>query len=280
MSDWIRVKRPEICPICEKSDGCSISADGTAVCCSRVPSDKLVGAPFAGGYIHKLEDPIPKRRLHRKPKKHVPEKNFFELCRLYQRKILSGHFAKLSQQLGISVASLKRLQTGWDGSNYTFPMASGTNRIRGISLRTIAGKKFMVTGSKLGLYWPVGVSQDSKEILFICEGASDCGALLDLGFEPIARVSCNSCVDYIVLFLKGHNRKVIIMTDKDTPKTRPDGSTWRPGQEGAYALVEAIKPLVQWVKVVRPREKDMRKWLNRGATKKAVLAVADNTRFL
>jgi 5S rRNA maturation endonuclease (ribonuclease M5) len=143
------------------------------------------------------------------------------------------------------------------------------------------GKKICFTGSKLGLYWPRGVVMGTSNALYICEGESDTAALLSLGFDAIGRPSCSAGTDDILGLLRGHDKHVVIMTDKDDWKIRPDGKKYKPGQDGAYRLAKEIKPIVKSLKVVRPSKyKDIRKWLINGATHAAVQCVVDNTRFI
>jgi hypothetical protein len=100
-------------------------------------------------------------------------------------------------------------------------------------------------------------------------------------FDVIGRPSCLGGVGYIVEFLKGRRRDVIIMADKDEPKERPDGSVWFPGQEGAMRLSKAIAPIARSVKIVKPPfHKDIRDWRKAGATRQAVQSVISNMRYV
>jgi len=283
-SNWIRVNRENPCPICEHSDACSVSANGTEACCSRVPSDKLIGQPFAGGYIHKLTDPspVPKRTPKRPVKPAERAQDFYALSKQYRENLTPMLLTSLRFDLCVSEESLLRLGIGYDGRNYSFPMRDGGDgEIVGIKLRSPNGKKFCVPTSNLGLYWPYGVEADSNNLLFIAEGESDTAALLDMGFDAIGRPSCSGGTEHIKTLLTRHDRQVIIMADKDTPKTRPDGSVWRPGQEGAYRLAAEIKSIVRSVRVIKPSVgKDVRQWYIAGAIKAVILAVAKNAKFL
>lgn len=183
------------------------------------------------------------------------------------------HIDKLAHELGVSICSLKRLEAGWKDGHTTFPMRNGRERIIGIRLRGAKGK-WCVPGSRQGLFWPEGVYSGSDYPLVICEGESDCAALLTMGFDAIGRPSCLGGVNHIIEFLKGRRRDVIIMADKDEPKERPGGSVWRPGQEGALRLSKAIRPLVRNLKIINPPfHKDVRDWYNAGATRETILAV-------
>jgi len=277
----IKVRKDLLCPVCSRPDGCLVAEDGKAALCSRIESDKLIGEPFAGGWLHQLDgnQALPKCYLP-KAKAKVPDVNFYKLAKEYFCGCLSTA-NPLAERLGVSEDSLQRLGTGFDGKNYVFPMWDGTRKMIGMRLRTPDGKKFSVTGSKNGLFWPQLVKSDSKNLLFICEGPTDCAALLDLGFDAIGRPSCSGGTEFIKTLLTGHDRQVVIVSDKDSPKQRPGGGTFRPGQDGAARLGAAIKPLCRSVRIIKPCVgKDARQWYQAGATAAAVMAVVKNTRFI
>src|SRR5439155_12311592 len=87
-----------------------------------------------------------------------------------------------TSSLGLSATSLLRLGVGWSAPYraWAFPMRDAGGAIRGIRLRTVAGKKFCVRGSKDGLFIP----EESAAVgpLLVCEGPTDTAALLDMGF--------------------------------------------------------------------------------------------------
>jgi len=226
--NWIRVKRNKPCPICERPDWCSVSGDGTIVCCMRIESPKPCKS---GGWFHNLREPI-KCKAAPKKSKHVPVRDFASLACQYVDNLI--RVDKLAGELGVSARSLERLDTGWNG-NITFPMRDGRERIIGIRIRGTNGK-WCVRGSRQGLFWPEGVYSGSDWPLIISEGPTDCAALLDMEFDAIGRPSCLGGVDHVIEFLKGRRRDVIIMSDRDEPKKRPDGSVWFPGQEGAHRV--------------------------------------------
>lgn len=274
--EWVRVNKEFPCPICGKTDWCCVTPDGKLCNCMRIESDKLLKN---GGWLHKLDgDTKPKCYLP-KAKAKVANVNFYKLAKDYFCGLATAN--PLAEKLGISENSLQRLRLGYDTKNYVFPMWDGHRELIGMRLRTPDGNKFSVTGSKNGLFWPVDVFEDSKNLLFICEGPTDCAALLDMGFDAIGRPSCSGGTEFIKTLLEGHDRQVVIMSDKDTPKTAPDGRKFCPGQEGAYRLGAVIKSLCRSVRVIKPCVgKDVRQWYNKGATAAAVMAVVKNTRFL
>lgn len=272
--NWVRVKRDMLCPLCGKPDWCCVSGDGTVAYCMRVESPKPCRA---GGWFHKLDEPLKYKSASRKTKP-VPVRNFASLASRYVEDLTD--IDGLAKELGVSVRSLERLQVGWNGQGYTFPMRDGREEIIGIQVRGRKGK-WAVSGSRNGLFWPEGVYSGSDWPLVICEGPTDCAALLDMEFDAIGRPSCSGGVGYIVEFLQGRRRDVVIMADNDEPKEGPDGCTWRPGQDGAARLAQTIAPWVRTVRIVKPPfHKDVREWFKAGATRDAVRAVIQNTRYV
>ena len=277
---WIRIKPGSafpVCTVCGKPDWCTVNPQDGKACCMRVESIKPAKN---GGWFHPLQvGSVPTKKPvsdQRRPKTVKVE----DLCRMVLQ-CRCDNPVDLAATLGVSVKSLKRLEVGFDGKNWMFPMRNGYNCIVGIRLRTESGRKFAVTGSKNGLFWPTGVNVASREVLFICEGSTDCAALLDMGFEAIGRPSCSGGVEDIKQFLYHADRTVVIMSDKDAPQTSPDGRQFTPGQDGTERLAKEIKSLVRSVKVIEPcKGKDARQWKRAGATKEIVMAVVKNARFV
>lgn len=273
---WIRVKRGKPCPICGKPDWCSVSEDGMLVYCMRVESSRECKS---GGWFHRIGESV-QYKPPTKKRETQPVRDFAKAAGDYVENLTGSSLETLAHWLGVSVRSLVRLDIGWNGQGYTFPMRDGRERIIGIRVRGSRGK-WCVKGSHNGLFWPEGVYSGSDYPLILCEGESDCAALLTMGFDAIGRPGCLGSVEHIVEFLRGRRRDVIIMADKDSPKKRPDGSVWYPGQEGAVRLLRAVRPLVRSVKIVKPPfHKDVRAWLNAGATKQTVEAVIQNMRYV
>lgn len=273
----LRVNKSRLCPICQHDTWCGISEDGCTAICMRVESDKKTKN---GGFLHILHErttPLPPVKRH-KPK---PETNidFLSLHKTYTAACRNAD--ALAAKLGVSEDSLRLLEIGWDGKNWTFPMRNAAMRIVGIKKRSPEGKKFCVTGSHLGVYMPVTALKSLGACLVVTEGESDTAALLDLKFDAIGRPSCSGGVEIIQNLLKKVKRQVVIMADKDEPKKTPDGREFNPGLDGAHRLAEAIKPLCDGVKIIKPLiGKDIRAWYRAGATTEAVLAVAKNARFV
>ena len=267
--NWVRVTRQNCCPICQKPDFCGVSADGKVCHCMRAESSKTTSI---GGWIHKLDGDYKPPPPKPKKEKPVPLAEFGDLACKYQDDLI--RIDLVAAELGVSERSLERLNCGWNG-NVCFPMRDVNERVIGIRIRG-KGSKWSVPGSHNGLFWPENI--DCMDTLFLCEGPTDCAALLTLGFQAIGRPSCSGGVEIVQGLLSKARRDVIVMSDNDEAKIRPDGSEWYPGQEGAEALAEAIKPLTRSLKVVTPpHDKDIRQWLNAGATYHTVMAIVNST---
>ena len=279
MTEWIRCRRSSPCPICGKPDGCSVSSDGTEVCCARVESDKLIGVPFHGGYIHELTDRyITKPYIARKKERPVPQAELAELAVKYHEN--ARGVLRLALELGVTRRSLERLQIGWNGECYTFPMRNEHDIVTGIAIRSMDGGKWMVTGSHPGLYWPGGIEADSRDTLFLPEGPTDCATLLDVELAAMGRPSNFGGGEILCAILKRRRRQVVIVADHDEEKMRPDGSTWKPGMVGAKKLAGEIKALTFGVKIIKPSNyKDVRAWFRDGMTRDALLSLAHHAQL-
>jgi hypothetical protein len=275
VTQWIRCSKRQPCPICQKPDGCSIAADASIVCCARVPSDTLKGAPFTGGWIHALTDK-PKRIVIPKKERPKPSAEIRVLAIRYEENAQDVDW--LANQLGVTRHSLERLQIGWSGEAFSFPMRNQYDFVTGITLRAKNGRKWSVAGSHAGLYWPNYIDIKSHEPLLMPEGPTDCAACLDLGFEAIGRFSNQACVDIIIGLLRQYKRRVVLIADNDEEKIRPDGSTWYPGMDGARRVARQIKSYTHWVKVVKPpKTKDVREWKSKGLTPRMLMEWIDTT---
>ena len=166
---------------------------------------------------------------------------------------------------------------------WTFPTIGAPfrpNSLVGIERRYHDGKKKVMAGTSGGLFIPTGLS--GKGPLLIEEGASSTAALLDMGFDAIGRFNCNSGVAQIMAFIaKMMGRHIIIVANNDPEKYRPDGSTFRPGQDGGRSLESVAVDLGHCVKmIVPPYHKDSREWKRAGANKSEVASVINAHSFL
>ena len=270
MQDYIRVSRSRKCPICGHKDWCLLSRDGATAICPRVDSDKVIGE---AGFLHRLGEVVADRKVF--PKYEPPKKEFAADFDFVHRVAVShldaDRLNPAAEDLGISADSLLRMGIGWHSPSraFSFPMRDENYKIIGIRLRKHGGPKFAVTGSKNGLFIPHEMAFDRR--LFIVEGPTDCGAMLDLGFEVIGRPSCSTCVDATVEFCKEIGIPVVIVSDRDPYKKHPTRGVWQPGQEGNIKLATELVRKVREVKVIMPPVgKDTRQWLKEGATSEEI----------
>lgn len=290
---WVRA-RPRrynqsevVCPVCKHRDWCLVAADGSAAICPRTPSNKWVGTN-GGGYLHVFKEKVEVEaekvgEADSEPRaKPRSSAEIINLMKQYRTAINSERLDKLAAGLGLTVASLNRLGIGWayDKSAWALPMRNAAGDLMGIRLRSAEGRKFSVAGGHEGLFVPTGISNTNT--LLFCEGPTTCAALLDLGFDVVGRPSCMGGVDQVRdLLTQNARREVVVVGDRDEAKPRPDGSTFRPGQDGATRLAQAIGPLCRSLKIILPPfVKDARDWKAAGATHAVVQAVINSANYV
>ena len=276
---WVRVTRHKPCPICDGKTWCGVSADGAVVRCMRTPSAKPAPSKDGEmGWIHRLVPETPRPvPMPRRPRSDTepPPTDIEAVYRGIANDLVHLPLSRLSDRLGVTVHSLIRLGATWSRIHgaWAFPMFDVERRLIGVRLRAEDGRKWAVTGSHNGLFWPHGVptpGPSTGQWLLICEGPTDCAALLDMGFDAIGRPSCSGAVDAVVgLAIRSH-REICIVGDYDEPHARPDGTTWRPGHEGAHRLAEALTLARARPKIIWPAapHKDVRAWRQAGAERR------------
>jgi len=263
-----RVTKRKPCPICGKPDWCGMSSNSAVCVCMRI-SDGARRKSQNGGYVHRLTD-APCSITHRRITCNFQENksaDFSAIADQYRHTVCPEKLRELADGLGLSADALLRLRIGWDAGScaWSFPMTDAARRVIGIRLRALSGRKFALTGSREGLFVPDGLTYSG--LLLICEGASDCAAILDLDFEAIGRPSCTGGVVLCVELVRNHYPlAVVIVSDVDTP-----------GQRGAKSLASALLPYAESVRVIRPPDgiKDGRAWKIGGATRADIQAVID-----
>lgn len=243
----IRVTKSNPCPVCQRPDWCMYSEDGKAAICARVSegSKKKCGD---AGWLHIIKEgdrPTGKPYKRFRPE---PVRDFSDESEIFQTAIADWQINDLAGSLGVKSVSLKRLNVGFDGEAYTFPMMDENRKIIGIRRRFDDGRKFALAGSSNGLFIPGGL--DKEKPLVICEGPTDCAAGLDLGFEAIGRPNCASKIAMTARFARGR-KKIVIICDNDMP-----------GRDGAKKLAEELVRCCTSVKIISPPPgiKDLREW--------------------
>lgn len=265
MDKFQRVNRGHPCPICERPDWCAVSNDGDWALCARVESDKPCGDKGAG-WLHRINAPLyvppPKPKFRPKPKPIdwavYAKRCFHDL----------PDQDDLCHRLGVSEESMGLLRLGWDQKRllYTFPMRDAAGHIIGIRTRTRRGDKRAIEGSRNGLFCPP--QQSGRGVLWICEGPTDCAALLSMGLVAVGRPSNTGGHDLLVVYCQ-RRRELVIVADRD-----------RPGSDAERLTLGAVQKLVsalhgKLVRVVRiPQAKDVRAYLIDGGNRAGLEMVA------
>lgn len=291
MNGWRRVSKGHCCPVCGKGDWCMVSEDGTAAICPRTP-DGAVRDLGEAGYLHELAESRPRRVRRRRAVQigidagEQPPPKFAQMSAGWAAATKIEDLLELSDELGVSPESLTRLGVGWAQQHraWSFPMRDARGLVRGIRLRGPSGAKWSVKGGREGLFLPSGLADvDGLDImdmlditsegvsprLLVCEGPTDCAALLDLGFAAVGRPSCTGGTRLLVELVRMRQvQEVIIFADADG-----NGA----GQRGAESLGSVLVTYVPAVRIVYPPAgvKDVRQWKQDGATPQDVQAAIE-----
>jgi len=257
------------CPICHKPDWCSVTDNGEVAFCMRIQSNMPCKN---GASMHFLKDQDRSSVPQRRAPLPIPVKNIaFDAARYHGsiRKEWDSIWCDgTAVSLGVDMEALERLQPGWDAFNKAvgFPMRDSDGNVIGIRLRNFIGKKWAVSGSKDGLFFDPALELGEERELVICEGPTDTAAAYTLGIPAVGRSSCGTGLELLkALCARLKVRLVTIVADADEPKERPDGSTWRPGIEGAILLGSRLG---RFHRVVVPPKKDLREWVGFGCSRK------------
>jgi len=271
---WVRCSKSRRCPICGRPDWCNVAEDGSLATCMRIEHGSVCRKDLGHGvgYIHRIHEPLdwPPSRPSPPPALPPPEHEFaLDYDAILARWHAATSAADLEQfafGLGVRVDALVDLDVAWcpERQAWAFPMHDERRQVVGIRLRTET-RKFALPGSKTGAFIPAGM--DSRSLLLICEGPTDTASALSLGFQAIGRPSCSGATAIIADLLQaGRRRPVVIVADADGP-----------GRAGARQLADRIIGLCQGVRIITPApHKDLRAWLQTGATPAALLLRIEN----
>lgn len=272
---WRRVTAHAPCPVCGRADWCLLAHDGGAAICARVESPKRTGG---AGWLHRLRDDGWRpdgRRVATIPLDRPDGPDFAALAERDRRAVDPLAFIRFAATLGVGRDALTRLGVGWaaDARNpetdergaWTWPMRDAGGRVVGIRTRFASGAKRAVRGSRDGLFVPTpSAADDASAPLLIAEGPTDAAALVTFGLFAIGRPSCLGAVPETCRYTRG--RHVAVVADADAP-----------GRRGALALANRLALDCASVRIVTPPAglKDVRCWLNAGATADDVRAAID-----
>lgn len=253
---WVRVSPSMKCPVCKKNDWCCLHVLGKKVLCSRVRGVVRTRA----GWIHKLYDNgllSSKKIIRRRSNRAI---NWATLNQLYIQQGVK-RLSDLSRKLSLSVAVLQKFLVGWDGEAYTIPSRNGFREMNGIMRRWPDGSKKWMTRSRNGLFIPRMKSIEGN--LFVNEGWTDAGALVELGFRAIARANCNTGLEYIKDFIADNRNiaQVVVVGDNDVDNVHGDV-----GKQGAERLARELYGSKVQIGVLEiPTQfNDMRNWYVNG----------------
>lgn len=291
MDDWVRVSRSRPCPCCGHDGWCTVTADGEVCHCMRTPSDRPCAS---GGWFHFLVDrPMRPAMPRRTPKPPVRPRLFDAAAAMASFRAefeapgggrdIFDSLIEVGQDLNLRPADIDRLLVGRSAFHgaWCFPMLDGAGKCVGIRLRRYGSSdKWSVGGSRDGLFYDLEL--EPREAVYngvkgrelvVVEGATDCIAGYALGLPCVGRSSCSTGADMLrELCDRLRVQRVTIVSDNDAYKFRPDGTPWRPGQEGAQDLA---RRLGRTYRIVTPPKKDLREWLAAGLTAAAFWMVAD-----
>jgi hypothetical protein len=248
-----RVTYRSLCPVCHHNTWCLTDVTRGLTICPRIESPKKIGS---AGWMHSSGGELPHAQAFTRP---VDEVAALEGADQMQSQFVQQGAPRLgliAMALGLSLESLERLNTGWNGSAWTFPMRNHRHEIVGFRTRTESGQKFAIKGSRAGLFIPQGVRRQRGGVVWVVEGPSDCAAMLDMGVDAIGRPSCRGSEQEISRWAAG--MAVMVLADNDTP-----------GVDGAVALMQCLRRTALSVEILLPPHglKDARMVLNHGGTK-------------
>ncbi len=120
----------------------------------------------------------------------------------------------IQSPLQLSKTTMMKLEHGWDNQAHTFPERDSLGNVIGILRRFPDGNKGVVAGSCRGLTVP-RIQFDPNKTLYITEGCSDLGVILECGCQGIARPNSNSCNDLAVEWASKFTNAIRIIADND-----------------------------------------------------------------
>lgn len=275
------------CPICGHDSWCLIygASGNAAVLCMRESAGALRQKCIDGGetgYVHELDEAqFPRQRRRETSRAAAPAPATAQSSRIFDDWIdlqikcvlalrdYPGALEAFAASLGLTPEGLAGYHVGWweEHAAYSAPMRGSAGEIIGIHLRTPAGKKFAICGSRNGLFLPPELNthqslQPYGGVLTFSEGLSDAATLAAWGFAAVGRPSCSGGVDLAQKLVRRlRPEMVVVVADNDSSGA---------GQRGAAQMAAALAAsgVGGTIKVVRPppEVKDIREWRQRGAS--------------
>lgn len=216
----VRVTREHPCPVCGKTEWCSVSDNGEIIVCMRAESERQ--SSDGNGWIHFSADPhAPHAEAKRVHPKLSPDECEILARECYQSPDSQSVRSELSVTLGVSVSSLEALKVGagvdYNGERWSsWPCRDGSGKVVGLTRRYASGGKKTFPGSRAGVFcardW-----HKSKGPVLILEGGSDVAAAIDAGLCAIGRPSNTGGVQFLSDALQAHasRRPVLVIGEND-----------------------------------------------------------------
>lgn len=247
--NWRPVTKLQPCNVCKRQDWCTRGELGS--CCMRVKSHKRMRN---GGWLHSGA-PAGEYKFTGRAAEWIDAE---AIHAQYRRQLTQETLQEFSRNLGVSVGSLLLLDVGWSNLHgaIVFPMRNETGKIIGMRTRTLSGEKKTISGTRNGLFCSHTHPNDS--VVVVCEGPTDCAAMLTIGTIAIGRPSCRGSEELVAGWLKNHSvKRFVIVPDSD-----------QPGIDGAKELQGVIGG-----EIIVPPTKDARAWVQSGLTRNDFLNV-------
>lgn len=277
-TDWSRVKRGKLCPICQKPDWCLIADDGSKAICMRTPGgEREIDMPHGVGYLHHVGEVVQGAgTLNVLPGgakmqfvSEIKRQSFYDWLNIFddiRGDTTDEDFERLAGLLGITSDALDQADFAYCRSReaWAIPMRDHLGEICGLRYRSEDGRKWAHRGSQSGLFWPHSIGNQDRGTWYIAEGPTDVAALLQLGLPAIGKPSATGGLqDLRQLIYEGRLRDVVIVADSDIP-----------GKQGAEKTAAAIMSACRTVKIVTAMPfKDIREGVASGRITKEVLDI-------
>lgn len=252
-TQWVRCKKSSPCPICQRPKYCSVAADGSVACCTKV-EDGSFQTTKNGHWIHRLDADAVRDRAEI-PHPAEPQEDWGAMARGFQDQTTDRQVDALAKRWGVDRQALREIGVGHNGQQFTFPMHGASGAVCGIRVRMLNGNRWVITGGKNGIFRRL--KPDTGRLL-VTEGESDCAAALTLGEDAIGVPGAEQDAACEIAAIYGHGRDVVVIADNDER-----------GAAGAQKLLENLIGKAKSVKLVRPPapHKDLRAWLLAGCTR-------------
>lgn len=255
----------------------SEGADGRALCCCQAGCTAAEIMAAVGLTLRDMFVSIdaPRGQRPRVDPRHVmhepakPAQDWAAWSDKFEAAVDPELLDSLARELGVDAAALTALRIGWatredlsaicgksiKQAAWVFPMMSGHGEIIGLNARPPVGRKWTLTGGKLGLFVPRGLDR-MPDPVYLPEGASDTAAALSRGWAAVGRPSNVAGIAHLAELLRG--RRVIVVGENDQK-----GDKW-PGRDGARTTAARLAhewgvSTIEWM-LPPDGVKDLREW--------------------